>query len=87
MGEGVKKSNWFFFTSFRRKPESSVFKALRTDWTPVFTGETAENQFFHTFGGRVRVGVIMSRNFRAFYVYLPHPAPLPPGEREFPDGH
>jgi hypothetical protein len=49
-GEGVKKSIWFFFTPFRRKPESSVFKALRTDWTPVFTGETAENQFFHTFG-------------------------------------
>ena len=48
--EGVKKSIWFFFTSFRRKPESSVFKALRTDWTPVFTGETAENQFFHTSG-------------------------------------
>jgi hypothetical protein len=57
--EGVKKSIWFFFTSFRRnlsrqvlsrEPESSVFKALRTDWTPVFTGETAENQFFHTFG-------------------------------------
>jgi len=46
----VKKSIWFFFTSFRRKPESSVFKVLRTDWTPVFTGETAENQFFHSFG-------------------------------------
>ena len=48
----MKKSIWFFFTSFRRKPESSIFKALRTDWTPVFTGETAENQFFHTFGER-----------------------------------
>ena len=46
----MKKSIWFFFTSFRRKPESSVFKALRTDWTPVFTGVTAEIQFFHTFG-------------------------------------
>jgi hypothetical protein len=50
MGEGVKKSIWFFFTSFRQKPESSVFKALRTYWTPVFTGVTAEIQFFHTFG-------------------------------------
>ena len=49
--EALKKSTCFLFTSFRRKPESSVFKALRTDWTPVFTGETAENQFFHTFRG------------------------------------
>jgi hypothetical protein len=49
-GEAVKKSIQFFFTSFRRKPESSVFKVLRTYWTPVFTGVTAENQFFHTFG-------------------------------------
>jgi hypothetical protein len=47
--EGVKKSIQFFFTSFRRKPESSVFKVLRTYWTPVFTGVTAENQFFHSF--------------------------------------
>jgi hypothetical protein len=37
----VKKSVRFFFTSFRRKPESSVFKALAIDWTPVFTGVTA----------------------------------------------
>jgi len=50
-GEGVKKLIWFFFMSFRRKPESSVFMALRTDWTPVFTGVTAEIQFFHSFGG------------------------------------
>jgi len=41
MGEGVKKSVLFFFTSFRRKPESSVFKALAIDRTPVFTGVTA----------------------------------------------
>jgi hypothetical protein len=39
------------FTSFRRKPESSVFGALQTDWTPVFTGVTAEIQFFHSFRG------------------------------------
>ncbi len=25
------------------QPESSVFRFLRTDWTPVFTGVTAEN--------------------------------------------
>jgi len=36
--------------SFRRKPESSVFKALAIDWTPVFTGVTTGIQFFHTFG-------------------------------------
>jgi hypothetical protein len=47
--EGVKKSIRFLFTSFRRKPESSAFRALRTDWTPVFTGVTAEIQFFQTF--------------------------------------
>jgi hypothetical protein len=33
------------------KPESSVFRDLRIAWTPVFTGVTAEIQFFHTFGG------------------------------------
>jgi hypothetical protein len=46
----VKKSIWFFFPSFRQKPESSFFNALRTYWTPVFTGVTTKNQFFHTFG-------------------------------------
>jgi hypothetical protein len=50
MGEDVKKSAWFFFTSFRRKPESSVFRAFQIDWTPVFTGVTALIQSFHTFG-------------------------------------
>jgi hypothetical protein len=50
-GKAMKKSIWFFFTSFRRKPESSVFNALTIDWTPVFTGVTTETQFFHTFGG------------------------------------
>jgi hypothetical protein len=28
----------FLFLSFRRKPESSVFKELKSDWTPDFTG-------------------------------------------------
>ena len=58
MGEDVKKSIWFFFTSFRRKPESSVFKALAIDWTPVFTGVTALKFNFFTPSGRGRVGVI-----------------------------
>jgi hypothetical protein len=61
----VKKSIWLFFTSFRRKPESSVFKALAIDWTPVFTGVTSEIQFFHTFGGRkgggMRLQIFMQR--------------------------
>jgi hypothetical protein len=38
-----------FSLSFRRKPESSLFKALQISWTPVFTGVTAQIQFFHTF--------------------------------------
>jgi hypothetical protein len=62
MGEGVKKSIWPFFRSFRRKPESSFFTALRIDWTPVFTGVTAEIQFFHTFG-EGREGVISGGYF------------------------
>jgi hypothetical protein len=46
--------------SFRRKPESSIFRALRIDWTPVFTGVTTKIQFFHSFsevtgGGWTRV--------------------------------
>jgi hypothetical protein len=63
----VKKSIWFFFTSFRRKPESSVFKALRIDWTPVFTGETAENQFFHTFGEGREVVIPFGCGYAALY--------------------
>jgi hypothetical protein len=57
--EGVRKFAWVFFPSFRRKPctawctgrksESSIFKPLRTVWTPVFTGVTTKRQFFHTF--------------------------------------
>jgi len=31
------------------------------------------------------VGVIMAPNFNTFHFYPPHPAPLPKGEREFPD--
>ena len=47
----MKKSILVFFTSFRRKPESSLCKALQISWTPVFTrGVTAIIQFFHTFG-------------------------------------
>jgi hypothetical protein len=49
-GEGVKKSIWLFFTSFRRNPESRSFTNLQILWTPVFTGVTAEIQYFHTFG-------------------------------------
>jgi hypothetical protein len=28
-----------------------VFRDLRSDWTPVFTGVTNEFQFFHSFRG------------------------------------
>jgi len=49
--EAVKKSVCFFFPSFRRKPESSIFKLLKISWTPVFTGVTTKKQFFHTFRG------------------------------------
>jgi len=42
----MKKSIQFFLMSFRRKPESSGFKTLRTYWTPVFTGVTDETNFF-----------------------------------------
>jgi hypothetical protein len=38
--KGVKKLIQLSFMSFRRKPESSVFKSLRIAWTPVFTGVT-----------------------------------------------
>jgi len=33
------------------QPESSVFMALQTDWTPVFTGVTTKIQFLHSFRG------------------------------------
>jgi len=35
----------FRFPSFRRKPESSLFKELQTIWTPVFTGVTTSCEF------------------------------------------
>ena len=35
--------------------------------------------------GEGRVGVIMVKNFKGFRFDPPHPAPLPPGEREFLD--
>jgi hypothetical protein len=35
----------YHFPSFRQKPESSVFKQLRTIWTPVFTGVTTFYEF------------------------------------------
>jgi hypothetical protein len=44
-----EKIGLVFSLSFRRKPESSLFKALQISWTPVFTGVTAQIQFFHTF--------------------------------------
>jgi len=34
---------------------------------------------------RGRGRVIKLKNFKAFYPYPPHPAPLPQGDREFPD--
>ena len=37
--------------------------------------------------GRVRVGVMKVKNFKACHPHPPHPNPLPQGEREFPDGH
>jgi len=38
---GFVKSQKRPFLSFRRKPESSVFKNLRLTWTPAFDGVTA----------------------------------------------
>jgi len=35
-------------SSFRQKPESSVFRKLRKGWTPVFTGVT-------TFGESINI--------------------------------
>jgi len=35
--------------------------------------------------GEGGVGVIISRDFKAFHFDPPHPGPLPRGEREFPD--
>ena len=61
-GEGVKKPIWLFFTSFRRKPESSVFKALAIDWTPVFTGVRLKFNYF-TPSGEGMVGVMFLKEF------------------------
>ena len=60
--EVVKKSISFFLTSFRRKPESSVFGTLRTDWTPVFTEVTTKIQFLQTFESQEGDG--LSRRLR-----------------------
>jgi len=47
--EAVKKLARCRFPSFRRKPESSNLRKLRTAWTPVFTGVTAKMGLFHSF--------------------------------------
>jgi hypothetical protein len=49
-GGSCEKIGLHLFPSFRRKPESSIFKPLRIAWTPVFTGVTTKRQFFHSFG-------------------------------------
>jgi hypothetical protein len=64
----MKKSVLFYFVSFRPRigvrgklqPESSIFGALRTDWTPVFSGVTTQIQFFHSFGGQEGDGALLS---------------------------
>ena len=45
----VGKSACVIFPSFRRKPESSIFKSSRTASTPVFTGVTTKRQYLYTF--------------------------------------
>jgi len=37
------------FPSFRRKPESSLFKQLKAIWTPVFTGVTTFYEFINNY--------------------------------------
>jgi len=53
--------------SFRRKPESSAFKVLRTYWTPVFTGVTAENKFFTPSGGAGGISEGFFQRVRAIF--------------------
>jgi len=43
--DSLVKSQKMPFPSFRRKPESSKIKQLKSFWTPVFTGVTT---FFET---------------------------------------
>ncbi|MFO7971820.1 MAG: hypothetical protein R6U40_08730 [Desulfobacterales bacterium] len=40
-----QKVTKYCFLSFRRKPESSIFKELQSIWTPVFTGVTTFCEF------------------------------------------
>jgi hypothetical protein len=77
IGEGVKKLILFFFIPANpgsgpgQALESSVFKALPTCWTPVFTGVTGEIQLFHTLGGEGRVRgefqISLARSLAAFF--------------------
>ena len=62
--EAVKKSAWVFSSSFRRKPESSIFEPLKTSWTPVFTGVTTERQFFHSFPLQRGKSFLLSKSIR-----------------------
>jgi len=50
--EGVKKLAPWSTMSFRRKPESRIHKGIWIFWTPVFTGVTNKQQFFHSFPSR-----------------------------------
>jgi hypothetical protein len=46
----VKKLGSVVYPAFRRNSESNIFNAIKTSWTPVFTGVTTKKEFFHTFG-------------------------------------
>jgi hypothetical protein len=41
----ILKSRKSYFSSFRRKPESSLLNSLPILWTPVFTGVTTFTEF------------------------------------------
>jgi len=57
----AQKAGYHLGLSFRRKPESSLFKYLQNIWTPVFTGVTA-------FCETVRVETKSSKPYRNKYM-------------------
>jgi hypothetical protein len=66
--------------------KNSAGKSLNDPLAPIIV--RPETRLFSSPSmGEGEGGVIMARNFKTFYFYPPHPAPLPLGERGFPDEH
>ena len=77
--EAVKTEffDFFVFSSFRRKPESSIFRELQKTWTPFFNGVTT---FYETVNIDAFVNVHDTEMLSPARMKIPLHPPLQKGE-------